>query len=200
MGMTSMRGVRFYARCRIEISFGSFLLMDDSGIKALQETMMHRFQVTMVLFFALLISSIAWVLPIMSNYRKLFREIPLHYVNDGGNGELDRTLSREEMFSTLHTLLRPKTSCKVDQMSGTDLAYIGDVVYELFVRSRTVWPSKRTAQLQDAVVAMVRGTHTTMSKKNELSSYNCEWTNSHIIYSRTSGQALNKTKTELRSD
>jgi hypothetical protein len=155
----------------------------------------------MALFFALLISSIAWVLPVMSNSRKLFREIPLLYVNeDGGNGELDRTVSRDEMFSTLHALLRPKTSCKVDQMSGTDLAYIGDVVYELFVRSRTVWPSKRTAQLQDAVVAMVRGTHTTMSKKNELSSYNCEWTNSQTIYSRTSGQALNKAKTELRSD
>jgi hypothetical protein len=38
-------------------------------------------------------------------------------------------------------LLSPVDSCNVDRMSGTDLAYVGDVVYELFVRSRTVWVS-----------------------------------------------------------
>ena len=53
--------------------------------------------------------------------------------------------------------LSPINSCKVNQMSGTDLAYIGDVVFELFVRSRHVWPSKRTSDLQNTVVGLVRG-------------------------------------------
>jgi hypothetical protein len=58
----------------------------------------------------------------------------------------------------LQELLMPSTSCDVGQMSTTDLAYIGDVVYELFIRSRTVWPPKRTSDLQLQVVALVRGT------------------------------------------
>ena len=37
------------------------------------------------------------------------------------------------------------------------LAYIGDVVFELYIRSRHVWPLKRTADLQNTVVALVRG-------------------------------------------
>ena len=45
----------------------------------------------------------------------------------------------------------------MDQLSGTDLAYIGDVVYELYIRTRTVWPLKRTSDLQQQVVALVRG-------------------------------------------
>ena len=53
--------------------------------------------------------------------------------------------------------LVPSSSCRVDQMSGTDLAYIGDVVYELYIRTRTVWPLKRTTDLQQQVVALVRG-------------------------------------------
>jgi hypothetical protein len=57
----------------------------------------------------------------------------------------------------LQQLLLPSTSCDVGQMSTSDLAYIGDVVYELFIRSRTVWPSKRTSDLQLQVVALVRG-------------------------------------------
>ena len=58
----------------------------------------------------------------------------------------------------LMDLLVPQPSCDVTQMSGTDLAYIGDVVFEIFVRSRYVWPPKRTAQLQTTVVECVRGT------------------------------------------
>lgn len=59
---------------------------------------------------------------------------------------------------SLLEFLSPITSCKVNQMSGTDLAYVGDVVFELFVRSRHVWPSKRTSDLQNTVVGLVRGT------------------------------------------
>mmetsp|Transcript_57070 Transcript_57070/g.64652 ORF Transcript_57070/g.64652 Transcript_57070/m.64652 type:complete len:226 (+) Transcript_57070:52-729(+) len=57
---------------------------------------------------------------------------------------------------SLLELLSPSNSCSVNQMSGTDLAYIGDVVFELFVRSRHVWPSKRTSDLQNLVVGSVR--------------------------------------------
>ena len=59
---------------------------------------------------------------------------------------------------SLLEFLSPVSSCSVNQMSGTDLAYIGDVVFELFVRSRHVWPSKRTSDLQDIAVGLVRGT------------------------------------------
>ena len=37
------------------------------------------------------------------------------------------------------------------------VAYIGDVVFELYIRSRHVWPQKRTSDLQNKVVAIVRG-------------------------------------------
>ena len=37
------------------------------------------------------------------------------------------------------------------------VAYIGDVVFELYIRSRHVWPQKRTSDLQNMVVAIVRG-------------------------------------------
>ena len=36
-------------------------------------------------------------------------------------------------------------------------AYIGDVVFELYVRARHVWPSKRVSDLQRTVVSIVRG-------------------------------------------
>eukprot|EP00980_Cylindrotheca_fusiformis_P001704 scaffold388_cov114-Cylindrotheca_fusiformis.AAC.13 len=60
---------------------------------------------------------------------------------------------------SLHQLLTPIDSCNVNQMSGTDLAYIGDSVFELYIRSRHVWPSKRTSDLQNTVVAIVRAEH-----------------------------------------
>lgn len=65
--------------------------------------------------------------------------------------------SRLESEKTLNELLSPSKLCNLNQMSGTDLAYIGDVVFELFVRSRYVWPSRRTSDLQNIVVSMVRG-------------------------------------------
>lgn len=58
----------------------------------------------------------------------------------------------------LLNLLSPPERCDVDRMSSTDLAYIGDVVYEMLVRSKKVWPPKRTSDLQQQVVKMVRGT------------------------------------------
>lgn len=62
-------------------------------------------------------------------------------------------------FSTLSKLLHPPINYRIEQMSTTDLAYIGDVVYELFIRCRTVWPPKRTSDLQNQVVTIVRAEH-----------------------------------------
>ena len=74
--------------------------------------------------------------------------------NDEGDGSSDETVADNK---SLMGFLSPISSCSVNQMSGTDLAYIGDVVFELFVRSRHVWPSKRTSDLQNTVVGLVRG-------------------------------------------
>ena len=58
---------------------------------------------------------------------------------------------------SLIELLMPNSKCNPTQMSPTSLAYIGDSVFELFVRSRYVWPSRRTTDLQKIVVGRVRG-------------------------------------------
>lgn len=62
-----------------------------------------------------------------------------------------------ENIHNLHKLLSPSETCRVDQMSSTDLAYVGDAVYELLIRTTKVWPSKRTSDLQSEVVSIVRG-------------------------------------------
>ena len=59
-------------------------------------------------------------------------------------------------LSNFFALMRPWPNLKVDRMSATDLAYIGDVVFEQFVRNKMVWPPKRTSDLQNQVVAIVR--------------------------------------------
>jgi hypothetical protein len=59
--------------------------------------------------------------------------------------------------SMLFELMSPNASVKPEQMSTSSLAYLGDVVYELFIRSRYVWPSRRMSDLQDKVVSIVRG-------------------------------------------
>lgn len=58
---------------------------------------------------------------------------------------------------SLDELLQPSSSCDVKQMGPTAMAYIGDVVFELFIRSRCVWPTRRTADLHEKVVRLVRG-------------------------------------------
>ena len=66
--------------------------------------------------------------------------------------------SKEEQDpSMFFELMSPIESVKPDQMSASSLAYLGDVVFELFVRSRYVWPSRRMSDLQNTVVAIVRG-------------------------------------------
>lgn len=58
---------------------------------------------------------------------------------------------------SLEQLLSPVSSCDVTQMGPTTWAYVGDVVFELFVRSQMVWPTRRTSELQEKVVSLVRG-------------------------------------------
>jgi hypothetical protein len=76
-------------------------------------------------------------------------------LEDSTNNNINNTGSNTKQ--SLLEFLTPTKSCNPDQMSGTDLAYVGDVVYELFVRSRHVWPSRRTSDLQNQVVGLVRG-------------------------------------------
>jgi hypothetical protein len=63
----------------------------------------------------------------------------------------------EPKLRSLSELLLPNPKCNPTQMSPTSLAYIGDSVFELFVRSRYVWPTRRTTDLQKIVVDKVRG-------------------------------------------
>jgi hypothetical protein len=58
---------------------------------------------------------------------------------------------------SLEQLLSPVRGCDVTQMGPTAWAYVGDVVFELFVRSQMVWPTRRTSDLQEQVVSLVRG-------------------------------------------
>jgi hypothetical protein len=60
--------------------------------------------------------------------------------------------------SGLLELMSPAESVKPDEMSASTLAYLGDVVFELFIRSRYVWPERRMSDLQNKVVSIVRGT------------------------------------------
>lgn len=89
----------------------------------------------------------------------LFMQEPLLVEADDNDAAITDT--------NLCPLLRPVESCNVDRMSGTDLAYVGDVVFELFVRCRTVWPPKRTADLQQQAVAFVRGTRARWGSKRK---------------------------------
>lgn len=58
---------------------------------------------------------------------------------------------------SLEQLLSPVSGCDVTQLGPTTLAYVGDVVFELFIRSRMIWPTRRTSDLQEQVVSLVRG-------------------------------------------
>ena len=69
----------------------------------------------------------------------------------------DSDNQQQEDPSMFFELMSPITTVKPDQMSASAQAYLGDVVFELFVRSRYVWPSRRMSNLQNKVVSVVRG-------------------------------------------
>ena len=75
------------------------------------------------------------------------------------NGSLPTPETQGNNEGQLVLSLIPAQDCEARRMSSTDLAYIGDCVYELFIRSQFVWPSRRTKDLQKQVVALVRGTY-----------------------------------------
>ena len=52
-------------------------------------------------------------------------------------------------------ILMPLPERDVNRIGPTQLAFVGDIVYELHVRSRYLWPSRRTSDLQSIVVAAV---------------------------------------------
>lgn len=68
------------------------------------------------------------------------------------NSACDRSVDQR-----LCELMSPSPGVKPEQMNTSSLAYIGDVVFELFVRSRYVWPNRRMSDLQNKVVSVVRG-------------------------------------------
>jgi len=68
-------------------------------------------------------------------------------------------------------LMSPVPSAKPDQMSASSLAYLGDVLFELFIRSRYVWPSRRMSDLQNTVVSIVRAEAQSELLKRLLDSY-----------------------------
>lgn len=45
---------------------------------------------------------------------------------------------------------------KIQQLSPVALAYLGDAVYELYIRSRYILPAKRSHEYHNQVVAQVR--------------------------------------------
>ncbi|MEO0541208.1 MAG: ribonuclease III domain-containing protein, partial [Cyanobacteria bacterium P01_A01_bin.105] len=48
------------------------------------------------------------------------------------------------------------TPAQIQALSPVSLAYIGDAVYELYVRSRLLWPPRHSHQYHRAVVAQVK--------------------------------------------
>lgn len=67
----------------------------------------------------------------------------------------DSSLPSQDDLISFCELMSPVSSAQPDQMSASSLAYLGDVVFELFIRSRYVWPSRRMPQLQNTVVSLV---------------------------------------------
>lgn len=63
--------------------------------------------------------------------------------------------STEGLFQSLPAAV-PVTAAQIRQISPTALAYLGDAVYELYVRSRYLLPPKRSQTYHHLVVAQVR--------------------------------------------
>jgi len=75
------------------------------------------------------------------------------------DGEKELVEDIEVPNMSLEELLLPSSKYDVNQVGPTALAYVGDVVFELMVRVKHVWPTRRTSDLQRQVVALVRAEH-----------------------------------------
>ncbi|NMG58690.1 ribonuclease III [Geitlerinema sp. P-1104] len=60
------------------------------------------------------------------------------------------------MFEEVGLLQKSLTPQQLRQLSPTSLAYLGDAVYELYVRERYLFPPRRTHHYHQQVVAQVR--------------------------------------------
>ncbi|WP_159790367.1 Mini-ribonuclease 3 [Sodalinema gerasimenkoae] len=60
------------------------------------------------------------------------------------------------MFEEVGLLQTSLTPQQLRQLSPTSLAYLGDAVYELYVRQRYLFPPRRTHRYHQQVVAQVR--------------------------------------------
>ena len=109
---------------------------------------------------------------------------------------LSSSLADDNIDGSLLDMLLPPTDCKVEQMSPTDLAFIGDALYELLVRSRSVWPPKKTSNLQTLVVGLVRGTTVCIFTMP----YFIACPDSHFTISRTSVPLTYQVAPKLRVD
>jgi|AntRauTorckE5430_2_1112549.scaffolds.fasta_scaffold05502_2 hypothetical protein len=99
--------------------------------------------------------SSSWTNVISTRHQMYQARMSPSILNISGNSEVMD--NGEESVQSIEDLLSPNTKCTPTQMSPTSLAYIGDSVFELFVRSRYVWPTRRTTDLQNLVVGRVRG-------------------------------------------
>ena len=73
------------------------------------------------------------------------------------SNQIDDGSIQESNGDLFTELMSPISSAQPDQMSASSLAYLGDVVFELFIRSRYVWPQRRMPVLQNTVVGLVNG-------------------------------------------
>lgn len=61
----------------------------------------------------------------------------------------------EANFAAMKTIDQKK-AIPLNQLSPSSLAYLGDAVYELYVRTQFLWPPKRVADYHHQVVSQVR--------------------------------------------
>lgn len=65
-------------------------------------------------------------------------------------------MSDSDLVRLQFTCSLEKSAFPVEQLSPASLAYIGDAVYELYIRTRCLWPPKKISLYHDQVVSKVR--------------------------------------------
>ena len=127
----------------------------------------------MILSTALICQQVSALLLTRQNIKPINSQtrISRHHINNNGpvqqrrglvllessNGPINDNSPSKDDLTLFSELMSPVSSAQPDQMSASSLAYLCDVVFELFIRSRYVWPSRRMPQLQNTVVSLVNG-------------------------------------------
>eukprot|EP00540_Astrosyne_radiata_P014726 CAMPEP_0116853390 /NCGR_PEP_ID=MMETSP0418-20121206/17885_1 /TAXON_ID=1158023 /ORGANISM="Astrosyne radiata, Strain 13vi08-1A" /LENGTH=196 /DNA_ID=CAMNT_0004485785 /DNA_START=196 /DNA_END=786 /DNA_ORIENTATION=+ len=73
--------------------------------------------------------------------------------------EEEKEIEPEVPNLSMEELLMPQAEFDIKEVGISSLAYIGDSVFELFVRTKNIWPHRRTSIIQETVVATVRARH-----------------------------------------